>query len=260
MNDGLKGKKILVTRSIDQAQSMMESLSAMDAEPKHVPLITFQTKYSDENRKKIQQVNDYDWIFFTSANGVRFFFDNMQYYQMCDLQLKDVKLAAIGEKTEQTLEFYGYQANFVPSQYQATEMANQFVEQFGREKHVLLALGNQSSLEVKKVLTNEAVKTDVIFVYETIYDMAYQEELKKWIQQDKLDVYTFTSPSTVYSFNEQTKDIPNQTAYVKRNRLCVCIGTTTEEAALASGFQQVFIPKKFTAEEMIQIISEYFSN
>ncbi|WP_182200428.1 uroporphyrinogen-III synthase [Paraliobacillus salinarum] len=258
MNDTLKGKRILVTRSTDQAQPMIESLSALGAEPEHIPLITFQAKYSDQNRKKLQRVKCYDWIFLTSSNGVRFFFENMQYYHIGEAQLKDAKFAVIGEKTEQILLEYGYRAHFVPSEYQATAMANQFIDQFGSYHHVLLALGKQSSLEVKKVLENQAVETDVLFVYETIYETAYQEKLRKWIKQDRLDVYTFTSTSTVYSFDEQTKAIPNEVTYIKENRLCVCIGTTTEEAALASGFQHILIPKKFTTEEMISIISDFF--
>ncbi|CQR48044.1 uroporphyrinogen-III synthase [Paraliobacillus sp. PM-2] len=259
MSDPLKGKKILVTRSSEQARPMMEGLYALGAEPKHVPLITFQAKCVDENRKKLNQIKDYDWIFFTSANGVRFFFENMQYYQISQSQLKDVKFAVIGEKSEQTLQFYGYQASFLPSKYQATEMADQFVYFFGKDNRVLLALGNKSSLEVQKVLTNKAIETEMIIVYETLNETAYQEALTKWIKQDKLDVYTFTSPSTVHSFDDQTKGIPDETAYIKNNRLCVCIGTTTEQAALASGFQQVLIPTKFTTEAMIQVISEYFS-
>ncbi|GAA5416255.1 hypothetical protein Pryu01_01287 [Paraliobacillus ryukyuensis] len=258
MKNPMKGKNILVTRSTAQAKPMMERLRVMEANPVHIPLITFQAIRSDEIKQGLETIEQFQWLFFTSANGVRFFFDNLQHYGIVQRKLDTIKFAVIGEKTDQMLQLYGYQASFFPSSYQANSMGKQFVRFFGNDKRVLLVVGSKSTFEIQEVLQAEQVQTTALVVYETVYETAYQQRLNELIQQDNLDVYTFTSPSTVVSFDNQTKDLETEMKQIKATRLCVCIGSTTKEAAQESGFQRVLTPKQFTTEKMIQTIFHHF--
>lgn len=259
MNNPVKGKRILITRSSDQAEKMIERLNIMEAKPVHIPLITFQAIQSPDIETKLGQLDTYHWLFFTSANGVRFFFDHIHKYQVDPRILASLKFAVIGEKTEQMLQLYGYQASFSPSRYQAKAMAEQFALFYGNDKRVLLLLGDKSSFEIQNVLQQQRIETDALIVYETVEDTANQSRLQKLIRTDKIDVYTFTSPSTVKSFDKQTNDLLEDITHIRANRLCVCIGSTTETAAKASGFQHVLVPNQFTTEKMIQLIFQYFS-
>ncbi|GGM27206.1 uroporphyrinogen-III synthase [Paraliobacillus quinghaiensis] len=259
MNAPLQGRKILVTRTKEQAKMFIDQLKAVGAEVVHIPLLDFQLHLSDKNQQLLKRIQSYNWIFFTSANGVIYFFEQIVRYQIDLKQIKKIKFAVVGEKTMQVLGSYGYYADFYPNQYQGRVFAKEFLEQFGNVGKVLLVVGNRSPLEVKTLLEEHRVDIDYMIIYDTVENQSKQMQLINLIKNDTVEAYTFTSPSTIEAFNHQLKTVKSDLDNVKNTRLCVCIGTTTAESARESGFQHVINPSQFTTEQMIKELIEFYS-
>ncbi|UFT97950.1 uroporphyrinogen-III synthase [Radiobacillus kanasensis] len=259
MNKPLTGKHILITRSKEQAPPFSTLLEGAGAIPVVVPLLTFKRKDSEENRKILQQLHEFTWVFFTSANGVKFFFDYVRSLRIPRTKLSSIRFGVVGRKTDQALQAYGFEAGFQPSHFLGENMAKEFMKQFSVENvNILLINGNLSRDDVRKQLQAEQVKFETCVIYETLINEEETNNLKEQVNSDLVDAYTFTSPSSVEAFMELIQDEQTQIRNIQQEKLCVCIGTTTEQAARSAGFKQIIIPEEFTIDGMVMVLEHYF--
>lgn len=252
MNLSLEGKTILVTREKKQADIFAKMIVQEGGTPVVIPLLKIVCREEEKNRHIFQQLPSYDWIFFTSANGVFCFFQLLEKYHADINPL--AKLAAVGHKTEAVLIKHGYTVDFVPSVYDAEHMANEFLPQHKVNGRVLLVRGNLSRDVLPNYFTNEDIFFDILEVYETKHNTSKKELLNETLATKKLDYLTFTSPSTVDAFMKMASRA-NQKKHL-HNTTCVCIGTTTERRAKELGFETIKSPAQFTIEEMIKLMSK----
>ncbi|SEA52223.1 uroporphyrinogen-III synthase [Thalassobacillus cyri] len=249
----LTGRNILVTRAQSQAASLSEKIMQAGGTPIEVPLLHFALRNNQENKHYVEQLHEYAWIFFTSSNGVRFFF------KLWDKKARawpeQLKVGAVGEKTEKMLLKYGVSADFVPSTYTAEVMADEFLKNYNNPGPLLLVRGNRS----RDVLP-EAMKGHVFFQSMTVYDTLLAKDhspLIKTLENLEIDAYTFTSPSTVEAF---VRLCDKHTAFYKFLSVpCVCIGPTTEEKAKQEGFLNILMSEQsYTIEGMTELMECYF--
>ncbi|QDP40767.1 uroporphyrinogen-III synthase [Radiobacillus deserti] len=260
MSKPLLGKHILITRSKEQAPPLVHLMERAGAIPVVVPLLTFKRIESEKNRKTLQQLHEFTWVFFTSANGVKFFFDYIEMLQIPQETLSSIQFAVVGKKTEQVLQSYGYRADFQPSQFDGNSMAKQFVKQHETASiQILLINGNLSKQDVQAQLEAEHIDVEICVIYETIFNVEEQFTLQKAVSTGAIDAYTFTSPSTVQAFCEFLQEEQGQLEHIKREKVCVCIGTTTEQEARKLGFTCILVPEEFTIDEMVRVLEEHFS-
>lgn len=253
MTRHLQGKRILVTRSEPQASVFAASIKAANGRPVVAPLIQIACVQSKQEEEMIKQLKDYVWIFFTSANGVTCFFEKVQAYAQEDA-LGQVKFAVVGEKTNAALKAYGYEAAFIPDTYDAATMAPAFLADHKGTGPMLIVRGRLSGTVLNEAFARHGIAFDCLEVYETVTNKKVKRPLTKTLQENSVDMITFTSPSTVDAFielapeNGWTKDMP-----------VACIGTTTEKRALEHGFTHLLVPKVFTVEGMIEVMHDYFA-
>ena len=247
MIQSLEGRKILVTREASQAKQFSDLITNSGGVPVEVPLLTI--RCIDQTNNDLD-VNQFNWIFFTSAHGVNCFFK-----QFMKEDFKNIKFATVGHKTEKALKSFGYKAEFIPSTYNAEIMAKEFFEIYPDANYILLVRGNISRKLLVKELTERNLAFDTCVVYETAYFLEMKDQLIRVIEEENIDLITFTSPSTVKAFMEimgQQPDI-NKILHVP----CVCIGTTTEQAAKKFGFTTTIVPDTFTIENMVESMKNY---
>ncbi|WP_173915997.1 uroporphyrinogen-III synthase [Halobacillus sp. Marseille-Q1614] len=249
MSRPLEGKKILVTRALPQAEAFVHKLKSCAAEPLHIPLIKFQRHRSEKTEKILTDLHDYSWVFITSFNGVKFFFD---WIKQLNVQIPpDLKWAVVGSKTEQALLEYKIQADFVPSSYHAEAMQSEFFSTYKEPGKILYIRGNLS----KDVLPEAFVQQRILFDSLTVYDTLLVKESKEITEQlPYLDALTFTSPSTIEAFVKVVTSYENTAMKIP----CFCIGPSTAEAAEAKGFHFIYVPQEYTVEGIIEKILEYF--
>lgn len=249
----LAGKNILVTRGRSQARKLSKCIEKRGGVAIETPLLSFQLNDSKTNQEILKRLHDYDWVFLTSSNGVKFFFESLKKIQA--VVPKSLRFAIIGEKTNKTLNSFGHEATFIPSTYKASTMAGEF---FGRYKEIgkiLYVRGNRSRDILPKVFKEKKAFFHSITVYDTLLLDEFYDKITQLLNKNELDALTFTSPSAIEAYvalvegnNSKGLELP-----------CFCIGPTTSEKAKQSGFSHVFSPEKYTVEHMIEQVHNYFT-
>lgn len=254
MSVTLRKKKILITRERNQAKKFAKKVLQFGGVPIEVPLLKIACKDSQADSYPFQHLHHYKWIFFTSSNGVDCFFKRANLHH-CERKVSaECKLAAVGHKTAQALEGYGYHASFIPTTYNADVMASEFLSRFKRdETPILLVRGNRSRDVLPEVFTKQNISFDSIVVYETLYNFQVTDELNRVLNQEDPDFITFTSPSTVEAFFKMDEGVTTSDA------VHACIGTTTEKRAEELGFTNIIAPTQFTIDGMLEEISKYIA-
>ncbi|RFB17704.1 uroporphyrinogen-III synthase [Bacillus sp. HNG] len=253
----LLGKTILNTRGKSAAAEFSKKILAAGGTPIEIPLLTFQ-KPNDTTliEDTIKNLHMYEWLIFTSKNGVDFFFDF--YDQVVEIVTKNIpmpKIAVVGTKTEKALLAKGYRPEIVPDEFIAEGLFESLRPHVMKGVRFLLARGNLSrSYLVDEITRHGAVATDLI-VYETTGDSREKEHLITLLKEKQIDIITFTSPSTVKQFynlveqtdwEELTKDV-----------LFACIGPETKKAADHLHIPIHICPKNYTTDHLLTEIINF---
>lgn len=240
---------VLIMRAEIQAKEMAEAVRSRGGIPIEIPLLQIEPS----TMQLARPLQDYDWIIFTSTNGVRFF---LQGIGMSNIP-SSVKLAAVGEKTKRELEAHGYPVHFMPGKFVAEVFAREFLSLVQQGARVLFPKGNLARDILPNELRAHHILLDEIVVYETRRNEAAKDLLTEVLQSGQADVLTFTSPSTVLHFAALLEET-NWREWTKRCTIA-CIGPATERAALAY-FPSVLVPDTYTIEGLLQRLEKHFAN
>ncbi|WP_369902447.1 uroporphyrinogen-III synthase [Bacillus manliponensis] len=246
---GLNGKTVLVTRAAHQAKEMSKVVRERGGIPLEIPLLHIANVSYDCFSSIRTTLSSYDWIIFTSKNGVAYFLDGLQ----MDLP-SSIKIAAVGVKTKQELERRGYIVQFMPTAFVAEVFAKQFTKQLAGSEHILFPKGNLGREVIPVALRKRGISLKEITVYETNIHTENKQALIDVLQSRVVDVVTFTSPSTVRSF----VTILEGTKWRDWMKGCTiaCIGPVTEKEA-RKYFEYIVMPEEYTIEAMLTAVSEY---
>ncbi|HZG60716.1 MAG TPA: uroporphyrinogen-III synthase [Anoxybacillus sp.] len=252
----LSGKTVLVTRGKEQAREFSELLMQTGAFPLEIPLISFSLPQNIESIKQVlKEVNRYDWLIFTSKNGVDFFFQLMD-----EAVLKEglPKIAVVGKKTAQALKKKGFQPSVVPKEFVAEGLIEALKPLIKPKERVLLVKGNLARPALKQALEEMGANITELVVYETKLNESGKAQLIELLIKQKIDVITFTSPSTVNSFMQMLEGIEWRPLF--QHCVIACIGPITKQAAEEAGIQVHICPENYTIDDMIKAMIVYFSD
>lgn len=142
----IKNKRVLVTRAQHQADEMLQALQEVGAIPVHTPLIETVSLLTEQALKKVmQEVASYQWLVFTSANGVHTFFEAVRHWSPnMQESLAQKCFAVVGEKTAHTLHAHGYTAQVMPPMNQAHQegLLESILKVVPQQENILLCQGN----------------------------------------------------------------------------------------------------------------------
>lgn len=249
----LKDKIIISTRAMEPGDSFPDLLKACGAILLSLPMIEIIPSTLDANiTEKLNNLKRYDWIFFTSKNGVINFFRHLIDVKGNTELPETVKLAVIGHKTALELEYYGYSPAFISEENTSDEFLNQFYEKYKPENlNILLSLGNLADQTLShRLSTTNGI--DRIDVYQTVKPVHADTDIIERLKNDQYDLIVFTSPSTFSNFCS----IYNAGQAVRLKM--ASIGTTTTRAIQEAGFEPLFTAKKSNAEGLRDAIIEYY--
>ncbi|RSK28042.1 uroporphyrinogen-III synthase [Bacillus sp. HMF5848] len=251
---GLRGKRILVTRSVEQAQSFTEKIRARGGVSIEIPLISIQEATHNEHTiiSTIQYLHTFTWIIFTSANGVHYFF---QYLDKVNYNEDLPNIAVVGKKTKQVLQQYGYEPTLVPKKFVQEDLTAELVSRVDLNDRVLFVRGNLARGVLIEELHRRNIACSDLVVYENVANMEVKSELIRLIQAKDIDVITFTSPSTVNNFVDILENQLNEVS----NVLIACIGPITKHAAEQKGLHVTICPETHTIDALMDELESYFS-
>jgi uroporphyrinogen III methyltransferase/synthase len=245
----LFGKKVLVTRPAGQADDLAAKLWEHGAEPILAPTIAIVPPDDDARAEgAVRNVRSYEWIVFTSRNGVSAFFDRLSAHGSDARALADVKVAAIGPKTAGALVAHGIRPDFTPAKFISEDVAEGLLERTAAGDRVLLFRAQEARDVLPQTLRARDRFVDVVAAYKTV--LVHDPTLAELARQ--ADIWTFTSASTVQGFNKNVLDA----ASLARGKTIACIGPITAAAANDAGFPPAVVADEYTADGLLEALEQ----
>jgi uroporphyrinogen III methyltransferase / synthase len=256
-NMPLSGKRILITRAREQSAESASRLKKMGAEVIVFPTIEIVPPLQwDGLDAAIDGLHSYDWIVFTSANGVHFFWQRLKEKGRRQRLPSSLKVCAIGPATAKALKEKGISVDYIPKEYIAEAILEGFEKMAIRGRRILLARARIARDVLPKGLKKMGAEMDVVEVYRTIKPRGGARKLRQLLTEGKIDAITFTSSSTVNHFAELLKKDDLKT-YLKGIAIA-CIGPVTARTAKAWGMKVTIQPDEYTLPGLTRAIAEYF--
>ncbi len=251
----LFGKRVVVTRAREQASELKRLLEESGAHVLQFPTIEIKPPESFESLDRAVDER-YDWLVFTSANGVRFYFERLFAKGKDVRALAETKVAAVGQATADDLRARGIAPDVVPERFISSELLPLLAgDQRGIRTAVIRAAEGRD--ELIDGLRARGGKVDLAVAYRTVaaeYDL---DELRALIASDKIDAVTFSSASTVEHFF--AKLAGDERARVLQRAIIVSIGATTSEAIRRYGKEPDVVAKSASVQAMHDALIEAFA-
>jgi len=254
----LWGKTAVVTRTREQASALSSLLSAAGARCLEVP--TMEIGPPDDWAPldaALAKLSQYQWLVFTSANGVAAFIKRL-FEQGRDVRaLGGLKIAAIGPATAQALGAWGLKADVMPSQFKAEVLLEALSPQVSPGDKVLLARAQIAREVLPQGLVRLGVEVDVAPVYKARHVTQMPPEAQAAFKEGKADILTFTSSATVHNFALLVGKERFQA--LAKNAVVAAIGPITGGTLKEYGITPQIQPQDFTIPALVEAIVDYFN-
>jgi uroporphyrinogen III methyltransferase/synthase len=262
------GHRILVTREHTEGFEELEDLGAEVLLFSTVEIVPPQTW--DELDGCIKKIGSYDWVIFTSANGVKYFFRRL-FEKAVDIRdLKGMKICAIGSKTAGEIRKFGLRVDLVPEEFRAEGLISAIVQKLGRAEGTPgLPDFSASSLkgirfllpraEVAREIFPEKVRDmggiiDLPVTYRAVKPESHGKRMRRFLKEGRVTIATFTSAATFNNFREMMGEDADE---LLRNVAIAVIGPVTAKAVEKAGLKVGIMPAEATVEAMVEEIKRW---
>ena len=243
----LFGKRIVVTRASEQAGSLASRLSALGAGVVELPTIEIRPPADPAPLDRaIAQLDTYDWLVFTSANGVRFFLDRLDAGEN-DLRKLRAKICAIGPATRAAVEALHLKVDLMGKEYVAEGMLEAFAAHDLAGKRILLPRAAVARDLVPAGLARRGARVDVVEAYRTVPPEHLAAQARE-VLESRPDCVTFTSSSTVRNL------LLAAGAEALRGIAVASIGPITTLTARQLGVEVATQAKVFTVDGLVAAV------
>jgi uroporphyrinogen III methyltransferase/synthase len=254
-NRPLFGRRILITRARHQASTLSQMLAERGAEPVELPTIEIQPiTDSTDLDKAISNIKCYQWIIFTSVNGVSTFWQRLGELKMDSRALNGLRIGAIGSATAEALAVRGITADYVPETYTTDGILTGLEHLDITGQRFLLPRADKADEELPQGIRKLGGEVHEVTSYHTVQPHGTTAKAKRMLASGDIDAITFTSSSTVTNLVAafQGKPLPVNRAKV------ACIGPKTAEAATRAGLKVDIIAGKQNIPGLVAALEEYF--
>jgi len=254
----LAGKRVVVTRALEQSQSLIDALRDAGAEPVLLPLVAFAPADNlAELDACLKNSARFDWVFFTSQNALR------AVQQRCvalELSLsksfKDLKIAAVGPATAEAVAAAGLTVNFISRIHTGVALAEGLSAQT-QNKRVFLPRSDRANPDLIEVLNLHGWQVTPVVAYKTLSPNSDSSDALESLLHVDADAILFFSPSAVHHLRDllglqRFRDLGHQSIFV-------AIGPVSENALKAVGVSRILLAADSTVFAAVAILSEYFA-
>ena len=250
----LSGKRIVVTRTRKQASELSNRLRALGAEIVELPTIRIEPPTDlREFAELVQDAHSYDWIVFTSPNGVEAFFE--MFFKLYDdaREIGGVRIAAIGPATAQRVKDYHLHVDLQPEEFVAEAIVREFARQGGVENlRILIARAEKARDVLPKELSGLGAIVDEGFAYRTVPETRDATGARRRLLEEGADLITFTSSSAVENF--VALDLP-----WPKGMQVASIGPVTSKTAREQGLKIDIQARQYDIEGLVEAIRSFFA-
>ena len=244
----LFGRTVVVTRAREQASELRIELEALGAEVLELPAIEIEPLDFD-----VPSLDAFEWVVFTSANGVHAFFDRGLAPAGADARsLAGARVAAIGTGTSSALADRGVRADLIPERFVAESLLEAFPAPRKANARLLLARAEQARDVLPEGLREKGYEVDVLSVYRTNPAPVDPKALER-VRNGAVNAITFTSSSTVNNFCDAVGTLPDPQPTV------ISIGPITSATAKERGLRVDVEATEHTIEGLVAALRAHLA-
>jgi hydroxymethylbilane synthase len=254
----LTGRRVIVTRSAKQGRDLTEGLQRLGAEVIACPTIEIKDPANWEQLDRaLKHLSWYDWLAFTSANGVEYFLRRLDGLGHGRAELMAHKVCAVGRKTAEKLVEEQISVDLTPERFTADALVEEFIKRFGvrqrlRGARMLLPASQATRDVIRPALEKVGVYVEVVEAYQTVLPATSGAEVAQLIREANADFIIFTSPSTVTNL-AALLETDHLAPHLAKTRVA-CIGPVTAEAAQLYGLEVHIQPDEHTSEAIVRAL------
>lgn len=256
-NKPLFGKRIIITRARKQASDLVKMLSDLGADCIESPSIKViePSDYTPMDNA-IENMPKYDWVVFTSVNGVEYFFDRLFSKGYDVRKLHTIKTACIGPATAEKLRGFGLKSDIIPKNYRAESVVDAFQNEAVKDKNILIPRAEQARPVLPVELKKMGAIVDEVVAYRTIEVTENAEVLIDQLRSGSVDAVTFTSSSTVKNFVAVLPEA--EITDIMKNVKVACIGPITADTAKELGIKTDICADTYTIPGLTEAILNFY--
>ncbi len=256
----LFGRRVLVTRAREQAGELSRLLVEQGAEPVECPTIRIAPPDSwAELDDAIAGLSRYQWLVFTSVNGVKPFMERLRRKGLDGRALAGLRLCCIGPRTAEALAAHGLCADVVPSEYQAEGLIEAMKTAGVKGQRVLIPRAAVAREILPDQLRALGADVRVVTAYRTVLPEVEAERVKDLLRKQALHVLTFASSSTVRNFCGLFNGREEMQRLTGGAVVVACIGPITAKTASEEGLPVTITAAENTIPALVDAIVQYVS-
>lgn len=256
----LRGQTILVTRAAEQSSQFSHLLLEQGANVIEMPALEIRPPSSWQSLDHaIANLNQFDWLILTSANGVEYFFNRLATLGKDTRALFGVKIAVVGKKTAATLKQHGIQPDFIPPEYVADSLCDHFPETLTGKKILFPRVETGGREVLVKDLTQRGATVIEVAAYESGCPETIDPRASLALQQHQINIITFASSKTVQNFYTLIQQVSNDPLSLLENVCIASIGPQTSKTCLELLGRVDLEAKEYTLEGLTDAIIAYFN-
>jgi len=256
----LFGKKIVVTRTREQASELVAKLEENGADCLEYSTIHIEPVDDYQLLDQALEVMDsYDWILFTSINAITYFFKRLYATGRDSRALAACCIGAVGRATAQELLKYGLQADLVPEKFTGKGLAQSLIANGIQDKQILLPRALKALEILPEMLDDAGATVTVAPVYQNIPPQGRKDELREQLSEGDIDLVTFTSSSTVTNFLTMVDATDTRELHQLLDKVKIAaIGPITAETIRKNDLTVDIQPDNYTIADMVDAIVDHY--
>jgi uroporphyrinogen-III synthase len=255
-NHPLAGTRILVGRARHQAGSLSSSLRSLGASVIEIPFIEIRKPQSYQPLDEaLENIGNYDWLIFTSANGVEAMWERFRKRRLTRRNLKHLQIAAIGPATKKAIVRHGLKVKMVPEEYVAESVVKGLRDKVNG-KRVVLIRAKVARDVIPEELRSAGAEVDVIEAYETVVPEKSRARLQALMKNAsrRPHIVTFTSSSSARNFAELLGNSKARSAGLFKHVRFASIGPVTSATLRELQMPVAIEAREFTMGGLLRAI------
>ncbi len=253
----LEGRRIVVTRSAEQARELAARLEGLGAKVILLPAISFAEPVdSGPLDAAIDALSGFDWLLFTSANAARFFARRCRTRGVdphaAQSSGKPLFIAAVGPATSEAAAAEGFLVGHMAEEFRGAELARELAEEL-KGKRVLLPRSDRATDDLPQALRSSGAEVAEVVAYRTLECDSPEREALGAVRRGEVDVVSFFSASAVQSL------VGYLGLEALRGVALAAIGPVTAGAIRAAGLEVAIEAPEATGEAFIAALLRHFS-
>ena len=253
----LEGKRIIITRAVEQSRELLARLENGGATVLLFPAVSFsEPPETTDLDRAIRSLVQFDWILFTSANAVRFFSGRCRKLEVEPGQAGNYRCAAVGPATATAVAAEGFPVDHVAQEFRGAALARELSPSIAGMK-ILLPRSERARPDLPDALTAAGAKVTEVVAYHTGGVGVIEPEVWRAIREAQVDVISFFSPSAIENMRAELGE--ELLARLGAKAALAAVGPVTAAALRSAGFRVAIEAPLTTAESMADAIENYFS-